>query len=123
MDGRFQHHACSADTEVEDIFPQNKGLISHLNLCKREKGKVLISYFKKNSAFQEVPFLVDELKIEVDCSLSRNYVEIDAVEIVGGILYNLLRNATIEFLSQHIKRISNENLPLLYFCRWMPRTI
>ena len=53
----------------------------------------------KKIVFQEVPFLVDELKIEVDCSLSRSYVEIDAVEIVGGILYTLLRNATIEFLS------------------------
>lgn len=36
-------------------------------------------------SFQRIIFPVDELRIEVDCSASRNYVEIDAVEIVGGI--------------------------------------
>lgn len=31
-------------------------------------------------------FPVDELRIEVDCLASKGYVEIDAIEIVGGIL-------------------------------------
>lgn len=34
---------------------------------------------------QRIIFPVDELRIEVDCSVARDYVEIDAVEIVGGI--------------------------------------
>lgn len=34
---------------------------------------------------QRFIFPVDELRIEVDCSEARDYVEIDAVEIVGGI--------------------------------------
>lgn len=34
---------------------------------------------------QRFIFPVDELRIEVDCSVARDYVEIDAVEIVGGI--------------------------------------
>lgn len=36
-------------------------------------------------SFQRIIFPVDELRIEVDCSAARDYVEIDAVEIVGGI--------------------------------------
>ena len=27
MDGRIQRHACSPDTEIQEILPQSKGLI------------------------------------------------------------------------------------------------
>ena len=54
-------------------------------VCLRERDVL----FPLNiNTFQEVQFPVDELRIEVDCSVSRDYVEIDAVEIIGGILFN-----------------------------------
>lgn len=33
---------------------------------------------------QRVKFPFNELRIEIDCSVSNSWVEIDAVEIVGG---------------------------------------
>lgn len=39
--------------------------------------------------FQKVKFPFDELRIEIDCSVSNSYVEIDAVEIVGGTVFSI----------------------------------
>ena len=100
MGGRLQCNACSPDTEIQEILPQIKGLILNKgsilhNFCgEREKRAREISnfhlYFFLRS--KEVQFPVGELRIEVDCSVSRSYVEIDAVEIVGGILFISYRN-------------------------------
>ncbi|XP_062587704.1 uncharacterized protein LOC134249362 [Saccostrea cucullata] len=50
--------------------------VSHAHLIR--KSRIF------SPKLQKVNFPVNELRIEVDCSVSRSWVEIDAVEIVGG---------------------------------------
>lgn len=51
--------------------------------CQRLLLRFLINLFQK------VKFPFDELRIEIDCSVSNSYVEIDAVEIVGGTVFSI----------------------------------
>ncbi|XP_065932790.1 F-box/LRR-repeat protein 4 isoform X2 [Magallana gigas] len=55
-----------------DIFSVN-----HARIIRRAR--------KFSPQIKRFIFPVDELRIEVDCSVARDYVEIDAVEIVGDI--------------------------------------
>ena len=131
MGGRLQCNACSPDTEIQEILPQIKGLILNKgsilhNFCgerekrERERFQTFIYVFFLRS--KEVQFPVGELRIEVDCSVSRSYVEIDAVEIVGGILFISYRNLSLNiFTFLYYERA--ENFYLLYVHRWMPKTV
>lgn len=53
---------------------------------KKHNTKHPLSKYIYLHLFQRIVFPVDELRIEVDCLASKGYVEIDAIEIVGGIL-------------------------------------
>lgn len=80
--------------------------------CQRLLLRFLINLFQK------VKFPFDELRIEIDCSVSNSYVEIDAVEIVGGTVFSipkdLLRSSRFHY-SINQKYVSQ--LHAIFFCQ------
>lgn len=69
------------------------------------------------SFLQRTMFPVDELSIEVDCSASRSYVEIDAIEIVGGIFTistKILKKELYWFVSNYWNSLKEILIILLF---------
>ncbi|XP_062607456.1 uncharacterized protein LOC134269272 [Saccostrea cucullata] len=81
-------------TEINIYETLNAGAVKRI--LAKNKVDQWIEIFKVSQAhlvrksrifspeLQKVNFPVNELRIEVDCSVSHSWVEIDAVEIVGG---------------------------------------
>nr|XP_022322052.1 F-box/LRR-repeat protein 4-like [Crassostrea virginica] len=76
----FETYNAGAVVRIAAKDPQNQWVdvyhARHAHLIRKSR--------KFSPKIKEVQFPVDELRIEVDCSVSRDYVEIDAVEIIGG---------------------------------------
>nr|XP_022322050.1 uncharacterized protein LOC111123780 [Crassostrea virginica] len=76
----FETYHAGAVVRIAAKDPQNQWVdvynVTHAHLIRKSR--------KFSPKLKDVQFPVRELRIEVDCSVPRSYVEIDAVEIVGG---------------------------------------
>ncbi|XP_061169141.1 uncharacterized protein LOC133178461 [Saccostrea echinata] len=67
---------------VTRILAKNKKK-QWVEIFKVSKARVISKARKFSPEIKKVNFQVNELRIEIDCTVSRSWVEIDAVEIVG----------------------------------------